>query len=193
VQRYGVYCFGADPDETEPLADGPWVRADEAEAECAALRAEVELLKTQERNAGKLAVAHAEARWTAESRLAAATELFSECARTGQAIWPRQARAFLAAQPAAPARDALAVCRAEVDRLRGLMCRKPAAHPGAAEVFDRLQAARVAAATPPFRATCRTCGAPLDRETGRHAPEQADRVLAWAGPAARADLDDGCA
>jgi hypothetical protein len=185
VQRYGVYCFGADPDETEPLADGPWVRADEAEAELAALRAAVERLRDPMREQTwserfRVLTERAEA---AESRLAAATEIVREALREAshyQARMPqafvRRASAFLAAQPAAPARTELDACRAEVDRLRGLMCRKPEA-----------------AGTPPFRATCRTCGAPLDRETGRHAPEQADRVLAWAGPAARADLDDGCA
>jgi hypothetical protein len=163
VQRYGVYCFGADPDETEPLADGPWVRADEAEAELAALRAELskerahakfasdehgkadaecealraelvcirteaELTETRlsearaevERQAALLDMCSAnfdrmieerDRAEAAETRLAAATELLDECARTGQAIWPRQARAFLAAQPAAPVVKCPAFCQ----------------------------------------------------------------------------------
>lgn len=48
-----------------------------AESESAALRAEVERVKEQERNAGKLAVMHAEGRWAAESRLAAANALLA--------------------------------------------------------------------------------------------------------------------
>jgi hypothetical protein len=49
-----------------------------------------------------------------ESRLAAATELLRECARTGQAIWPRQARDFLAAQPAAPLSNDLGTALVQV-------------------------------------------------------------------------------
>lgn len=110
---------------------GRFVMADEAESECAALRAEVERLRSELEHELHYGPTHAE--WqAAESSLAAATELLrdtEDCRDFGEFLNEHRPRiqAFLAAQPAAPARDELAACRAEVARLQGLMCRKPEA------------------------------------------------------------------
>lgn len=92
-----------------------------AESECAALRAEVDnerrranyhqgaadnLRKEVERHKrgraenGEAADAYRDRANAAESRLAAANALLGDCARGNRAIWPHEARAHLAAQPA---------------------------------------------------------------------------------------------